>query len=279
LKTSNINKNGIGYFKCQEGSHINKRNNFSRLYEYLERFNNNIDNPLISIVLPVYNEEKTIQEVLESLPRNHAIEIIVVDDHSLDNSIDEIKKVQNYDDIKLIRHKENYGYGGALLTGIKAARGQVLITMDSDGQHRSEDLFNLIKPVLDGKADITVGSRYKGSFNYRLPLATRVGEAMLEIVITLFFGQRIKNNQCGFRAFHKRTYKIFDNIKFHGYAFTTELILLALLYNFRIREYPIHLLKRKHGNSYIILIKLSISLILCLMFYFFKNIKKVLSRR
>ncbi|MFX0138306.1 MAG: glycosyltransferase family 2 protein [Candidatus Hodarchaeota archaeon] len=279
MKTSNINKSGIGYRKSQEDSHINKHNNFSKLYEYLETFDSNIQDPLISIVLPVYNEEKTIREVLESLPRNHAIEIIVVDDYSRDSSFDEIKKVENYDKIKLIRHKENRGYGGALLTGIKAARGQVLITMDSDGQHSSDDLFNLIKPVLDGKADISVGSRYKGSFNYKLPLSTRVGEAMLEIVITLFFGQRIKNNQCGFRAFHKRTYKIFDNIKFHGYAFTTELILLALLYNFRIREYPIHLLKRKHGNSYIILIKLSISLILCLMFYFFKNVKKILSRK
>ncbi|MFX0175350.1 MAG: glycosyltransferase family 2 protein [Candidatus Hodarchaeota archaeon] len=254
-------------------------NNYEELYKYVKKFESEEEKTVISIIIPVYNEEKTIKKILERLPNDNCVEIIVIDDYSTDNSIEEIKKAKNFRSIKLLAHNVNKGYGRALLTGIEAANGRIIITMDSDGQHRPEDLLNIITPILDNEADITIGSRYKGSYSYKLPLTTRFGEAFLEVIIELLFGQSIKNNQGGYRAFHRRAYKIFENLKFHGYAFTTELILSASLGGYKIKECPIHLLEREYGKSYINLNKLLYSLLLCIGLYFFKNIKRILIRK
>jgi len=240
---------------------------YRNLNKTLDLFSSRIDSKLLSIVIPVYNEEKTIKKVLEELPKNKSIEIILVDDHSTDNSLDEIKKAKNVDRIKVIRHEKNQGYGSALLTGIKHATGYIVVTMDSDGQHRPEDIFYLVNPIFRKEADITIGSRYFGTYNYRLPVSTRLGEAVIEKFIFILFGQKVANNQGGFRAFHKRTLKIFKDIKFMDYAFTTELLLKASLSKFRIKECPIHLIDREYGSSKIVLSKLILSLLLCVSYY------------
>lgn len=240
---------------------------FKKLYQLIGNSKHLSSQFTLSIVIPVYNEEKSISKVLGSVPRNEHIEIIVVDDHSSDNSLTEIENVSDLPNLKIIRHLVNKGYGRALLTGIKNATADIIITMDSDGQHRAEDLFNLVSPIIHDKADITIGSRYVGSYNYRLPNSTRIGEAAIEKFILIFFRQKIMNNQGGFRAFHKKTCKIFDDIRFEDYAFTLELLLKAALSEFRIQEVPIHLYDREHGSSKIIITKLILNLLLCIVYY------------
>lgn len=245
-------------------------------YQYLNKvldlFSSRIDSKLLSIVIPVYNEEETIRTILEQLPKNREIEIILVDDHSTDNSLNEIKKAKNVNRIKVIKHERNLGYGSALLTGINHATGYIVVTMDSDGQHRPEDIFYLVNPIFKKEADITVGSRYYGTYNYRLPVSTRLGEAIIEKFMFIFFGQKVTNNQGGFRAFHKKTLKIFKDIKFKDYAFTTELLFKASLSKFKIKECPIHLVDREHGTSKIVLSKLIFSLLLCVAYYSIQRI-------
>jgi len=280
LKTLTFKKNSSSLIETLNSNHFIGDNDFQELYQYIDEQKSIDDNSLfLSIILPVYNEEKTILKLIQSLPRHKSIEIILVDDHSTDNSLEEIRKA-NYDGkIHIIEHKINYGYGAALLTGIRHRKGKIFVTMDSDGQHQACDLYNLIKPILDGQADITIGSRYEGSYSYELPISTRIGEAILEVVIRVLFGQLVKNNQGGFRAFHRRTYQMFEETQFHGYAFTTELILSAALHNYKIKECPIHLLGREHGASYIVLNKLLLSVMLCIGLYAIKNIKRLFSRR
>ena len=234
---------------------------------------------LISVVIPVYNEEKTIKVILEKLPKNNKIEVIVVDDNSNDNSLKEIKKAKFNSQLKIIKHGKNRGYGGALLSGIKKAKGQIIVTMDSDGQHRPEDLSNLLSPILNEKADIVIGSRYKGSYNYKLPIKTRLGEACLEKIILILFNRKISNNQSGFRAFNRKALELFENIQNLGYAFATEIILKASLNGFRIKEIPITILKREYGSSKIILHKLFLSIISSLFIYLLKKIKKTFSKK
>ncbi|MHA2290185.1 MAG: glycosyltransferase family 2 protein, partial [Promethearchaeota archaeon] len=246
--------------------------NYRNLDEILGKFSSRTQSKLLSIVIPVYNEEKTIKKVLEQLPKNVSIEIILVDDHSTDNSLDEIKKAKNVNRVKIINHAVNRGYGSAILTGIKNATGHIVITMDSDGQHRPEDIYYLVAPIFENLADVTVGSRYRGTYNYRLPIATRLGEAVIEKFMQFFFGQKVANNQGGFRAFHRKTLKIFNDIKFKDYAFTTELLFKASLLKFRILECPIHLVDREHGSSKIVLSKLILSLLLCVAYYTIQRI-------
>ena len=251
---------------------------YKKLYEHLDKHSNEM-RPLLSIILPVYNEQNTIKKLLESLPHHHALEIIVVDDHSTDNSLAEIRKIKDHRNLHVLEHRTNRGYGAALNTGIHFSKGEIFVTMDSDGQHHPKDIITLVEPILNGEADITIGSRYKGTYNYDLPIIKRFGEALLEIGIRFFFGQKVKNNQSGFRAFHRKTFPIFENIRFEGYAFTTELILAAALRDLRIKEVPIELLGRKHGSSYIVLYKLLASLFLCMYMYILLNAKRLFKKR
>ena len=250
------------------------------MYEHLEQIGkSNKEKYLISIIIPVYNEEKTINSILSTLPKSDKIEIIVIDDYSSDNSVEEIKRAQKSHDIKLILHERNRGYGKAILTGIKKSNGKIIVSMDADGQHLIDDLYTLIKPILDNEAEYTIGSRYLGSYHYELPISTRIGEVVVEKLVQLLFGQKVANNQGGFRAFDRKIIRIFENIQYHHFAFTTELIIRAALYGHRIRECPIRLIDRVHGKSRIKLNKLALNLFFCFIRYFFIKIKMKLLKK
>lgn len=257
---------------------IVKEDIYQDLYNYIENFKIKEDQVLLSIVLPMYNEEKTIKPILDNLPYSNSIEIIVVNDHSTDNSLQEIEKVKLKREIRVINHKTNRGYGHAIISGIKNAKGDIIVTMDSDGQHSSDDIFNLVKPIFDGEFDYTIGSRYKGTYYYKLPILTRLGEVLVEKLIQIFFGPKIMNNQTGFRAFNRRIIPIFDNTKYHGYAFCTEQILKISLSGFKIKECPIKVYKREYGSSSIVLTKLARRIFSCLFYYYRQKIKLSIKR-
>jgi len=250
-----------------------KKSVFSEMYDYLDVYESKDDEKLISIIIPLFNEEKTIRNIIERLPRHNKIEVIVVDDCSTDNSVNEIRKVKHYREIKIIKHLKNKGYGGALATGINTGVGKVIVTLDSDGQHCPEDIFTLIKPILNRTVDYTIGSRYLGQFFYKLPVSTRLGEALIEKCINIFFGVKVANNQNGFRAFHRKMIHIFDDIKYQGYALATELILKAAIYGYTIKEVPIRLYDRPHGTSKIKISRLTMNLFSCLLRYYVRKIR------
>jgi len=252
---------------------------FLDLYEFIKQFKSTDEKVLISIILPMFNEEQTIGTVLSNLPRDKSIEIIVVDDHSEDNSLIEIEKVNENNEIKVLKHDKNRGYGAAVVTGINNAQGEVLVTMDSDGQHSPYDILEMIKPILTDEADYTIGSRYLGSYFYKLPVSTRLGELLIEKLIQIFFGKRIMNNQNGFRAFNRKVISIFKDFKYQGYAFCTEQIIRAAIRGYRIKECPIKLYDRKFGASNIILTHLTMNLFSCILQYILVKLNITIFKR
>lgn len=121
----------------------------------------------LSIIVPVYNEEKTIAEVIEKLENVKLPikkEIIVVDDASTDNTLKNIKSKE----VKLIKHKTNLGKGAALRTGIREASGDFVIIQDADLEYNPVEINKVLKPVLEKKADVVYGSRLN-----RLPHFTK----------------------------------------------------------------------------------------------------------
>lgn len=271
------NKSPFHFKNVKESNLID--NPFSELYDYINQFKHQDDKILLSIILPMYNEEHTIGKVLENLPKGKFIEIIVVDDHSTDNSLEEINKVNGKNEIQVIKHKENKGYGAAIVTGINNAHGRVLVTMDSDGQHSPYDILTMIKPIFDGEADYTIGSRYLGSYFYKLPVSTRLGEVLIEKLIQIFFGKKIMNNQNGFRAFNRKVIPIFKDFKYEGYAFCTEQIIRAAIKGYRIKECPIKVYDRKYGTSNIILTNLTMNLFSCILQYILVKLNITIFKR
>jgi glycosyltransferase involved in cell wall biosynthesis len=256
--------------KAEAEEHPSK---FKELYHFLYKLKSNGNPIALSIILPMYNEEKTIRNVLDSLPSNDSIEIIVVNDHSTDNSLAEIESVQHYKPIHVINHSKNKGYGAAILSGVNQAKGEIIVTMDSDGQHSPNDIVTLIRPIVEKEADYTIGSRYLGSYFYQLPVSTRLGEVVLEKFIQILFHRKIKNNQNGFRAFNRKVISIFRDLKYEGYAFCTEQILKASLEGYKIKECPIKLYDRQFGVSHIILRKLAVNIFTCLFIYYLRKIQ------
>jgi len=230
------------------------------------------ERPLISVVIPVYNEEKSIKNVIDRIPNHQQYEIILVDDGSTDKSFEKVKVIKNRY-IKVVKHKSNKGYGAAILTGIKYATGDIIVTMDSDGQHNPEEIQKLIKPIMNNQADMVIGSRYLGQCNYKIPLHTRVGEYFIDFFLWHLFGKNVKNNQSGFRAFNKRSLEIFNDLIYNKFGLCTEILFKAALNNLKIKEIPITVNPRKYGTSYVQLVKIFLSVFSCIIIYGLKKFK------
>ena len=226
--------------------------------------------PRISIVIPLHNEQGTIREVIERIPDYLNAEIIVVDDGSTDGSAQKAQEARR--EIKVVRHERNQGYGAALLTGFKHASGDIIVTMDSDGQHRPEEIPNFIAPILKKKADVVVGSRYLGTCNFKVPLYTRLGEFCINKSLWLLYRQKVGNNQNGFRAYHKRVFPIFNRLQSNGMGIGTEILFSAAHHGFRIMEMPMTAEPRAFGLSYVNVLRVFKTIISILLIYMIKRV-------
>ena len=173
----------------------------------------------ITVILPAYNEEVSIGSIV-LLTKNYADNVIVVDDGSSDRTAELAKKAG----AEVIVHDVNKGKGGALKTGFAAAEGaDIIVTMDSDGQHNPADIPRLVEPILKGEADIVNGSRYLNGLGKNTPAYRRVGQTILDKVTNLNSGLKITDSQSGFRAFAASTKEIF-RFTAQGMAIESEML-------------------------------------------------------
>jgi hypothetical protein len=166
---------------------------------------------ILSIVIPAYNEESGIAEIITRvLAVREAIqatgledlELIVVDDGSQDNTAkitDEM--AQGSDTLRLIRHPQNKGYGAALKTGFSQARGELLGFLDADGTYPPEYFPALVKPALNG-SDLVIGSRMSGA-DSQMPLTRRIGNYFFAGLLSVLGFQKITDSASGMRVFHR----------------------------------------------------------------------------
>ncbi|MBD3214162.1 MAG: glycosyltransferase [Candidatus Lokiarchaeota archaeon] len=237
-----------------------------------------VKNNIISIVIPLFNEENSIYRVLKQIPNHFNYEVIVVDDGSTDNSIEVVKKVEGLD-IRIIKHSTNRGYGAAIMTGLRNATGNIVVTLDSDGQHNPKDIPKVIEPIDCDNADIVIGSRYLGNCLYRVPLHTRTGELFIKFILKILFGLKIGNNQSGFRAFSRRSLRYFDEMKYEEMGLTTELLFKSGFNKLKVIEVPIEVSPRRFGRSHVNLLNIVRSVLGCILSYSLKKILKTFYKR
>ncbi len=204
---------------------------------------------LLSVIIPVYNEELTIGNIIDRTKTamqqiGLKYEIIVVDDHSYDKSL-EVAKSRS---VKLFTLKEHLGKGYGLRAGFAKAKGDIIITIDSDGSHRPEELPLVLAPVLNGKADLVIGSRYLNQKNVAARKLNAFGVRIFNFLIQLLTGTAITDSQSGYRAM-KREVLIKQKLKSGGYEIESEMLVKTAKEDFRVAEVPISFEQRTYGRS------------------------------
>jgi glycosyltransferase involved in cell wall biosynthesis len=192
----------------------------------------------IYIVIPTFNEERHIKNVLKDVAK-HKLPIIVVNDGSTDATADILSPSTIHNSqIITLTHRVNLGKGAAMKTGAEAAfsRGaDAVVFMDSDGQHKASDLPKFIKALESGKYGIIFGSRV---LSHGVPLVRFLGNKFASILISVLFGIYVSDLICGYRAITRISY---EKIKWEsaGYAVETEMAIKTAKYGIKYCEVPV----------------------------------------
>jgi putative flippase GtrA len=216
-----------------------------RLYEY-------------SIVIPVYNESLRIEKTLVSITnyfliKNTKVEIVIVDDGSKDNTIKVVEnfflrnrggRLINYSCIKL---DKNYGKGKAVKTGVLNSLGKYIIYLDADNATPISEIDNLLLEI--NSADIVIGSRKNSKIiEFKQPIHRRFLGKM-RYLTTIFLIKDIKDTQCGFKLFKDIVaYNIFNQMTINRFGFDIEMLVLARVSKYNVKEVPVRWSHIKNSN-------------------------------
>ena len=200
----------------------------------------------IAIGLPAFNEEKNIASIITQLKKKYTL-IIVCDDGSSDLTSEIAKKMGAI----VVRHNTNLGYGAAIRSLFLKANElncDILVTFDSDGQHKISDIENVIKPIQNKEANIVIGSRFLGNVEGNLPTYRKLGIKAITNLVNSNTGNKITDSQSGFRGYDKITLeKIIPSDS--GMGVSTEILIKANKQNFKIIEIPITILYKEKISS------------------------------
>ncbi|WP_320045041.1 glycosyltransferase family 2 protein [uncultured Desulfobacter sp.] len=209
----------------------------------------------ISIIVPAYNEEEAIFNVVSELNEKFPdYELIVVDDGSIDRTCELAKKAG----AKVIKHSKNWGYGASLKTGILNAAGEYVVTCDADGQHRVADIKLLLNDYEE--YDAIIGIRNNDS---HAPLLRKPGKFVLKCFFNYLTGEKIEDFNCGLRVFKKSVITKYLHLTCDQFSFSTTSMFALLKMKRRIKCMPIKVKKRigkssvrqiKHGTYALLLI-------------------------
>jgi len=201
----------------------------------------------ISVVVPVYNEEQSIESVVEELiealgAQGWAYEVIIVDDGSVDKTWDRVQGLcKKHKELGAIRFSRNYGQTGALSAGFSRAVGKIIVTMDGDGQNDPRDIVKMIAKMKDGY-DLVNGWRRERKDDY---FRRVVPSRMANWLISLFTGLWLKDYGCGLKCYQAELVK---RIRLYG---EMHRMIPALAYwaGARVAEIPVNHRERRGGNS------------------------------
>ena len=204
----------------------------------------------VSVVIPVFNEERTIGDVVartRSIMEQSKLlyEVLVVDDGSLDRSAE----ISRASEAHVLR-EAHQGKGHALRLGFKQAKGNVIVTLDSDGSHSPEEIPLVLRDIMENKVDFVIGSRFlnTGVNNAKIPNVNRIGNRMFNNLIRLFTGVKISDSQSGFRAIRSSVIKKM-RLNSRGYEVESEMLVKALKMGVRVAEIPVSFEQRTVGKS------------------------------
>ncbi len=205
-----------------------------------------MENKVLSIIIPAYNEEETIQTILERIisvqmiKKNIKKEIIVIDDHSTDRTAEKVIEFKNNhpdSNITYLKHKKNQGKGAAIHTGIQEASGDFLVVQDADLEYDPNEYNLLLKPMIEGRADVVYGSRFMGGNPHRILFFWHsIGNKFLTFFSNMFTNLNLTDMETCYKMFKTEIIKSI-NLREKRFGFEPEVTAkIARISGIRIYE-------------------------------------------
>lgn len=228
---------------------------------------------VLSVIIPVYNEKETILKIIPKvLDLDFVREALVVDDGSTDGTRELLKQAPLDARVRLFFHERNLGKGAALRTGFAQAAGEIVAVQDADLEYDPAEFREMIRPILDGVADVVYGSRLSGGKPQRVHLFWhKMGNGFLTFLTDLLYNTTLTDMETCYKMFRK---EVLENIRVESDGFAVEPELTAKICKnkqWRIYEIPISYYGRSYAEGKKISWKHGISAFWTLLKYRFKN--------
>jgi len=207
----------------------------------------NRSNPRVLVAIPAYLEEKSIGTVVSGIRKDYPYDVVVVNDGSTDGTSAAARTAGAI----VLDLPCNLGIGGAVQTAFLYARDNgydIVVRIDGDGQHEINDIPNLLEPILAGKADAVIGSRFLGTTGYRGSIPRILGIGYFRSLVNLFTGYRVTDPTSGFFAINRRLIDFYASHYPSDYPEVDAYILMHRL-NARAAEAPVRMYSRTEGKS------------------------------
>ncbi len=204
---------------------------------------------LLSVIIPCYNEAKTIRDILR-LVRQVELEkeIIVVDDHSSDNSYLLVQaEAENDPHLHVVRHPRNLGKGAAIRTGLTRAQGEIVVIQDADLEYDPQDYYELVRPIVEGRVDVVFGSRFLGSHT-GMYFWNAIGNKGLTFITNFLFNAWISDMETGYKVMRTEIIRSL-NLQSRDFRIEPEIVAKVLRQGHRVFEVPVSYFGRTYEEG------------------------------
>jgi len=203
----------------------------------------------VTAVIPCYNEERTIADIVRRA-KQYCDRVIVVDNMSTDNTIEEAEKETQCYNISLCFTK---GAGAATREGLiqslnPVLRGDIIVALDGDGQHNPDEIPKVVAPIIEDRADMVLGSRFLNSKTKDMPRYREFGIGVINWLYNIGNSHRFTDTQCCMRAFSRKALEVIS-ITESGFAFSIEMLAKAQKAGLRIAEVPVEVIYHKEYSQ------------------------------
>ena len=203
----------------------------------------------LTIIIPVYNEQHTIREIVERVQRTELPdEILIVDDGSSDGTRSILAELDGKSELRVILHERNQGKGAAVITGISHASGDVLLIQDADLEYDPRDYPALLKPLEEGLADVVYGSRFMGGPRRPTMFWHMIANKLLTLMTNILYDNILTDMETGYKVFRR---EVVQGMRLHarGFEFEPEFTAKVLKRKVRIFEVPITFNPRDYAEG------------------------------
>ena len=221
----------------------------------------------LSVIIPVYNEEGTIRQILSRvLAQRLPMEVIIVDDHSVDMTRDVLKQLEGHPNLKIIYKPQNEGKGAALRTGFEHATGDIVVVQDADLEYDPRDIAPLLGPILAGETDVVYGSRYLANGAENSSFVHRLGNGALTAASNFLTGMKLTDMETCYKVFRRDVIQDFEIMQ-NRFGFEPEVTAKLARSGYRVTERPIGYVARDFDEGKKIGIRDGINALWCIMRY------------